>query len=116
MARPLRIEFAGALYHITARGNERRSIFFCDEDRLRFLSTLNEVCERFNWHCHAYCQMSNHYANQNRAMAAAYGSGAYSMREIAAYFAVGRMTVSRAVKQYSSTSDSTEQSDVQWET
>ena len=61
MARPLRIEFAGALYHITARGNERRSIFFlCDEDRLRFLSTLNEVCERFNWHCHAYCQMTNH--------------------------------------------------------
>ncbi len=61
MARPLRIEFAGALYHITARGNERRSIFFCDEDRLRFLGALDEVCARFNWRCHAYCQMTNHH-------------------------------------------------------
>ena len=61
MTRPLRIEFAGALYHITARGNERRSIFFCDEDRLRFLGTLEEVCVHFNWRCHAYCQMTNHY-------------------------------------------------------
>ena len=61
VARPLRIEFAGALYHITARGNERRSILFCDEDRFQFLSRLDEVCERFNWRCHAYCQMSNHY-------------------------------------------------------
>lgn len=61
MARPLRIEFAGALYHVTARGNERRDIFFSDEDRLRFLVTLGEVCAGFNWRCHAYCQMTNHY-------------------------------------------------------
>jgi putative transposase len=61
MARPLRIEFSGALYHVTARGNERRNIFFSDEDRLRFLSSLGEVCEEFNWRCHAYCQMTNHY-------------------------------------------------------
>ena len=61
MARPLRIEFAGALYHVTARGNERRDIFFSDEDRASFLSTLGDVCSRFNWRCHAYCQMTNHY-------------------------------------------------------
>ena len=63
MARPLRLEFAGALYHITARGNERRAIFLGDgkSDRKKFLEVLGQVCERFNWMCHAYCLMSNHY-------------------------------------------------------
>ena len=61
MARPLRIEFAGALYHVTCRGNERADIFFTDDDRRAFLATLGKVCERFNWLCHAYCLMSNHY-------------------------------------------------------
>jgi putative transposase len=61
MARPLRIEFAGALYHVTARGNERRDIFFTDDDRRAFLATMEKVCGRFNWLCHAYCLMSNHY-------------------------------------------------------
>ena len=61
MARPLRIEFPEAGYHITARENERPSIFFCAEDRRRFPRTLDVVCVRFNWRCHAYCQMANHY-------------------------------------------------------
>jgi putative transposase len=61
MSRPLRIEFAGALYHITARGNERRDVFFCDDDRFAFLKILEQVCDRLNWLCHAYCIMSNHY-------------------------------------------------------
>jgi len=63
MARPLRLEFAGALYHVTARGNERRDIFLgnADEDRDRFLDVLSQTCERFNWICHAYCLMTNHY-------------------------------------------------------
>jgi putative transposase len=61
MARPLRIEFAGALYHVTARGNERRTIFFNDEDRLLSLSLLGEVCADFNWRGYAYCQMTNQY-------------------------------------------------------
>jgi REP-associated tyrosine transposase len=61
MSRPLRIEFAGALYHITARGNERRDVFFCDDDRFEFLKILEQVCERYNWLCHAYCLMGNHY-------------------------------------------------------
>lgn len=63
MARPLRLEFAGALYHVTARGNERRSIFLGDEDsdRAAFLEVLGATCERFNWVLHAYCLMTNHY-------------------------------------------------------
>ena len=61
MARPLRIEFAGALYHITSRGNERRAIFFDDQDREEFLKVLGHVCKRFGWICHAYCLMMNHY-------------------------------------------------------
>ncbi|MES2206215.1 MAG: transposase [Pseudomonadota bacterium] len=61
MARPLRIEFEGALYHVTARGNERRDIFFQDEDREMFLKILEKVIHRFNWYCYAYCLMDNHY-------------------------------------------------------
>jgi REP element-mobilizing transposase RayT len=61
MARPLRIEFAGALYHVTSRGNERRQIFFTDDDRSVFLGILGEVIARFGWLSHAYCLMSNHY-------------------------------------------------------
>lgn len=61
MARPLRIEFAGALYHVTSRGDRREAIYEDDEDRDRFLGTLAEVVERFNWLCHAYCLMNNHY-------------------------------------------------------
>ncbi|MBK1725053.1 REP-associated tyrosine transposase [Thiocystis violacea] len=63
MARPLRLEFAGALYHVTARGNERRAIFLGDmeTDRQRFRETLAETVDRFNWICHAYCLMTNHY-------------------------------------------------------
>ncbi|MCF6336502.1 MAG: transposase [Gammaproteobacteria bacterium] len=61
MARPLRIEFSGALYHVTSRGDRREAIFEDDEDRQIFLYTLAEVVERFNWLCHAYCLMTNHY-------------------------------------------------------
>jgi REP element-mobilizing transposase RayT len=61
MARPLRIEFAGALYHVTARGDRREPIVEDDADRVKFLSVLAEVVERFNWICHAYCLMTNHY-------------------------------------------------------
>lgn len=61
MARPLRIEFDGALYHVTSRGNAREPIFLEDADRVMFLDTLQMTCERFNWLCHAYCLMDNHY-------------------------------------------------------
>jgi REP element-mobilizing transposase RayT len=61
MSRPLRIEYDGALYHVTTRGNERKPIFKDDGDRQLFLTTLAQVTERFHWICHAYCLMSNHY-------------------------------------------------------
>ncbi|MBK9426861.1 MAG: transposase [Gammaproteobacteria bacterium] len=61
MARPLRIEFSGALYHVTSRGDRQEPIFEDDEDRLAFLKILAEVVKRFNWLCHAYCLMTNHY-------------------------------------------------------
>jgi len=59
VARPLRIELAGGLYHVTARGNRREAIYLDDGDRRRWLDLLGEVCDRFRWRCHAYCQMTN---------------------------------------------------------
>ena len=61
MARPLRLEFPGAVYHITARGNGRNDIFVDDQDRQQFIAILSETVERYNWLCHAYCLMDNHY-------------------------------------------------------
>ena len=61
MARPLRIEFEGALYHVMARGNARGKIFKDDGDRTAFLSQLSKVAERFVWRVWAYCLMGNHY-------------------------------------------------------
>ena len=61
MARPLRLEFAGALYHITSRGNRCEAIYLTDNDRDAYLSTLAKVCDRFNWIVHAYCLMDDHY-------------------------------------------------------
>jgi REP element-mobilizing transposase RayT len=61
MARPLRIEYPDAVYHITARGNEKKTVFRKARDRELFLDTLNHVNDRYNWICHAYCLMDNHY-------------------------------------------------------
>lgn len=61
MTRPLRLEFAGALYHITSRGNRRENIYEDDEDRSGFLGLLGAACHRFHWKVYAYCLMSNHY-------------------------------------------------------
>ena len=61
MSRPLRLEYAGALYHVTSRGDRQEDIYEGDTDRKEFLSILGDVCDRYNWVCHAYCLMSNHY-------------------------------------------------------
>ena len=61
MARPLRLELAGGLYHVTSRGDRREDIYRDDEDREMWLAVLGEVCQRFNWRVHAYCEMTNHY-------------------------------------------------------
>lgn len=61
MARPLRIEHPGALYHVTSRGNSQSNIFITDTDRSSFLEILESAINRFNWICHSYCLMDNHY-------------------------------------------------------
>ena len=61
MSRSIRIEYAGALYHVMARGNRREDIFLCDDDRRFFIKTLGEVCERSGWLVHAWVLMGNHY-------------------------------------------------------
>jgi putative transposase len=61
MARPLRIEYPGAVYHLTSRGNEKKPVFKDDAGREAFLRILAHVNKRYNWICHAYCLMDNHY-------------------------------------------------------
>jgi len=61
MARPLRLEFADALYHITSRGNERRAIFRTNRDRETFLTFLGEATLRFGWSVTAWVLMTNHF-------------------------------------------------------
>ena len=61
MSRPLRIEYPDAVYHVTTRGNAKNDIFYSDSDREAFLKILSGVVSRFNWLCHAFCLMDNHY-------------------------------------------------------
>jgi REP element-mobilizing transposase RayT len=61
MTRPLRIEFAGALYHVTSRGDHGEAIYRDHADRMAWLDIFAIVCKRFNFVIHAYCQMTNHY-------------------------------------------------------
>jgi len=61
MTRPLRIEYAGAYYHVTSRGNEQKDVFNSRKDRERFLYYLETATERYGAAIHAYCLMSNHY-------------------------------------------------------
>jgi len=61
MARKLRVEYEGAIYHVMNRGDRRERIFRGDSDRLLFLETLGEVCAKTDWQVHAYCLMSNHF-------------------------------------------------------
>lgn len=76
MARPLRIEFPGALYHVTAQGNAQQNIFLDDEDRQQFLAVIARVVSQFHLLLHAYCLMDNHFhlvvetpkANLSKAM------------------------------------------------
>ena len=61
MARQLRVEYAGGIYHVLNRGDRREPIFKDDEDRLRFLAALGEVCIKTGWQVHALCLMPNHF-------------------------------------------------------
>ena len=61
MTRPLRLEFPGALYHVTARGNRRVPVYRDEADRHIWLNVLAMVCKRHNCTIHSFCQMTNHY-------------------------------------------------------
>ena len=61
MTRPLRIEFAGAVYHITSRGNARQAIFLDEKDFTDFLRVLCSVVKRYHFILHTFCLMNNHY-------------------------------------------------------
>lgn len=97
MSRPLRIQFPGALYHITSRGDGRDPIYFDDSDRTTFLAVLSRVCERYNWSCHSYCLMTNHYhlLMETRAPTLARGmrhlNGVYTQRFNRAHARVGHV-------------------------
>ncbi len=86
MSRPLRIEYPGAVYHITSRGNRREDIFLSDKDRETFLGVLAEAVNRFRWLVHAYCLMKNHYhllvetPNANLSRGMRHLNGVYTQR------------------------------------
>ena len=61
MARPLRIIYPGAFYHVTSRGNEKKDVFKSRRDREKFLEYLASATQRYEAVIHAYCLMSNHY-------------------------------------------------------
>jgi putative transposase len=61
MARKLRLEYPGAIYHVMNRGDRREDIFRDDQDRQRFLTTLGETCAKAGWGVHALCLMPNHF-------------------------------------------------------
>jgi putative transposase len=61
MARKLRVQYEGAIYHVMNRGDRRDDIFRDDKDRERFLGTLGETCAKTDWQIHAWCLMRNHF-------------------------------------------------------
>ena len=61
MARKLRVEYPGAIYHVMSRGDRQEPIFKDEEDQRRFLSTLGEACAKTVWQVHALCLMRNHF-------------------------------------------------------
>jgi len=79
MTRPLRIEFAGAVYHITSRGNAKQAIFLNEKDFADFLSVLCSVVKRYHFILHAYCLMNNHY---HLLIETPYGNLSRGMRQL----------------------------------
>lgn len=86
MARPLRLEYPGALYHVTSRGDGQEDIYLDDDDRTASLAVLEGAVRRFNWAIHAYCLMGNHYhllvetPDGNLAQGMRHYNGVYTQR------------------------------------
>ena len=97
MARSLRIEFPGGLYHVTSRGDGREAIYVCNHDRHVWLDLFGRVCERFDWSCYAWCQMTNHYhilvetPEPNLAQGMRQLNGVYTQRFNRAHTRVGHV-------------------------
>ncbi len=97
MARPLRIEFPGALYHVTSRGNARGNIYRSNNDRHCWLEVLADVVQQYNWACYSYCLMSNHYhilvetIDGNLARGMRQLNGVYTQRYNRAHRKVGHL-------------------------
>ena len=79
MTRPLRIEFEGAVYHITSRGNAQQAIFLDEKDFADFLGVLCSVVKRYHFILHTYCLMNNHY---HLLMETPYGNLSRGMRQL----------------------------------
>src|SRR5581483_1276799 len=86
MARKLRVEYPGAIYHVMNRGDRREPIFKDDKDRTLFLDTLAEACNKTGWQVHALCLMPNHFhlvvetPNANLVAGMKWFLGAYTSR------------------------------------
>lgn len=101
MARPLRIEFPGAVYHVTARGNARERIVLDDDDCRVLLATLSRSIDRYGWICHGYCLMPNHYhllvetPRPNLSLGMRHLNGVYAQRFNERYARVGHLLQGR---------------------
>ena len=101
VARPLRICFPGAVYHLMSRGNARQPIVLDDEDRGVFLRSLAQAISRYGWLCHAYCLMDNHYhlaletPNPNLPLGMRHLNGVYAQRFNERYARSGHVFAAR---------------------
>lgn len=101
MSRPLRIEFPGAVYHVTSRGDRRESIFADDEDRLALMGIVELGLERFDAQMLAYCLMGNHYhfvlhtRSANLSLLMRHINGVYSQRYNRRHGLVGHLLQGR---------------------
>ncbi len=93
----MRIEYPGAVYHVTARGNARMPVFENNEDRASFLNLIEEAVKRFNWSCYAYCLMDNHYhllvetVAGNLSVGMRHSNGVYTQRFNRGHHRVGHL-------------------------
>jgi len=107
MARPLRIEYPGAYYHVTSRGNEQKDVFKSQRDREKFLTYLESAVVRYGAVIHAWCLMSNHYhllmetPSGNLSQIMRHINGAYTT-----YFNVKRKRAGHSPKQGKTTGKS----------
>ena len=82
MARPLRYEAAGAVYHVMARGDGGKPVFEDDKNRYGWVDLLEKACERFGWRVHAWvlCKILSARVNRQAAMSRQFSGGKFSSR------------------------------------